>query len=44
MINFWQGPRVQWTAGRVEKLHAELGRFCRLAEVDARMWEIDPPG
>ncbi|MEM9384834.1 MAG: crosslink repair DNA glycosylase YcaQ family protein [Pseudomonadota bacterium] len=42
VLNFWQEPRVKWTPTRVEKLHAELGRFCRLADVSAITWEVEP--
>ncbi|MEO1406365.1 MAG: crosslink repair DNA glycosylase YcaQ family protein [Pseudomonadota bacterium] len=43
VINFWPEPKVKWTSSRMERVDAELARFCRLAEARDIVWEIDPP-
>ncbi|MEO0421841.1 MAG: crosslink repair DNA glycosylase YcaQ family protein [Pseudomonadota bacterium] len=42
VLNFWPEPRVKWTSARFDKLEAELGRLCRLVNVDATAWEVSP--
>ena len=43
VTGFWPEPGVSWTAPRGRKLAAELGRFSRLAGLDAPVWSVTAP-
>lgn len=43
VTGFWPEPGVAWAAPRGQKLAAELGRFARLAGLDAPGWAVPAP-
>ena len=44
VTGFWPEPRVKWGDARLEKLHAELRRFARLAGIEEICWDVKRPG
>lgn len=44
VTGFWPERRVKWSANRLDRLNAELGRFARLAGIRHVEWGVPLPG